>query len=1230
MSTTRNSLRTLQFICITLAIGGVQAQQLIPTKGKDFWLGFMQNYGGGLNQHLYVYISSTQNTSGTMTSPLIGWNQPFTVTANTVTQLEVPLTNMHIGSEVIDNKSVHIQTLDTVAVYALNLESATADAAVIYPTRSLGTDYRVQAFYGLDGFGNLNSEMLIVATADGTTVEITPSCNTSGGQPQGTPFTVQLDQGESYQVQAATAQGDLTGTVVRGTPESGGCRPFAVFSGSVCPDVPTGCFACDHLFDQNLPTPFWGTKYYSVPWQDADVYLYRVLANEDNTIVTIDGVAIPTLNAGQYYELNNTPDPHCFSGNKKFSVAQFMQGNDCSGLSDPALLILNAEEQKIDDITFATVVSPNITAQYINVVVDAADAGQVTLDGNIVPALQFTQFNSCSDHAHATLPLTQGSHSISCPNGLTGYVYGTGPNYETYAYSVGSFTSLPTLNYDTVFCGLDTSDHVTLSPPEPVFNPYWTVQSDPNDTLYEGLVYTFQPTASDVYVLTGTENVSGCTQQYFFSVELGDPPSTQIIAPPVVCAYSPTTIDLQLTPNGTYLYDWTPTAGLNDPHAQDPVVTAAHDTWYHVNITTLTGCSQTEDSVLVHVTDGNVLSTIASAVPPLICVGQQAQLHTDVARIIAEDDFDGALSSMWDVVQGGTQNNVCGSVFGNALYFNGNGGRFARTLPLDVSLGGTLRYAIKLASGVAPCEDVDAGEDVLVEYSLDGAAWVLMADHGEASFPDFGSVVLPIPVAAQSATTRFRWRQPLNNGLGQDNWMLDDVAIASVDNTGMTFQWTPAATLSNATISDPIATPPTTQDYAVHMVDQQNGCTYDTHVQLSVGPSFNINLLNDTAICGFGAVQLNALPDQPGVYSYLWSPDNFTLSSTTIANPFASPSVTSNYVVQVTSQYGCVETDTVTVTVAAALSADASVAPTTVCAGDPANLLVQAYQGSGFYHYQWTPPASLDNATSATPHATPGSTTTYTVVVIDDLCGVTAQDQVTLTVLPAPQLDLGPDVGLCPGGFVVLDAGPVGSYVWSTQELTRTIQVDSEGVYWVEVTEGQCTSSDTIAVVAATDPGDIGFTVFGCEGGAATLYIPYDAATYSWASGQDSRAITVNAFGDYPFTVVDAYGCTFHGTARYRTDPLGNGLVVPNVISPNGDGKNDYFEPMSGGNRNVAITIFNRYGQEVFSSPNMNTLWNGHAKSGEVTEGTYFYVVKYTPLCQPEPRVEKGAVTVVR
>ena len=80
--------------------------------------------------------------------------------------------------------------------------SVSAPTAVIYPTKSLGTTYRAQCYVGLDGFGTLNSELMVVATKDGTQVSITPACNTLGGQLAGVPFLVNLDSGQVYQVQA--------------------------------------------------------------------------------------------------------------------------------------------------------------------------------------------------------------------------------------------------------------------------------------------------------------------------------------------------------------------------------------------------------------------------------------------------------------------------------------------------------------------------------------------------------------------------------------------------------------------------------------------------------------------------------------------------------------------------------------------------------------------------------------------------------------------------------------------------------------------------------------------------------------------------------------------------------------------------------------------------------------------------------------------------------------------
>src|SRR5690606_41447023 len=54
-----------------------------------------------------------------------------------------------------------------------------------------------------------------------------------------------------------------------------------------------------------------------------------------------------------------------------------------------------------------------------------------------------------------------------------------------------------------------------------------------------------------------------------------------------------------------------------------------------------------------------------------------------------------------------------------------------------------------------------------------------------------------------------------------------------------------------------------------------------------------------------------------------------------------------------------------------------------------------------------------------------------------------------------------------------------------------------------------------------------------------------------------------------------------------------SGVVVPNVFTPDGNGVNDRFEPMSGGSPKVEVSVFNRFGMEIFSSSSLTNLWNG-------------------------------------
>lgn len=1144
-------------ICGLLALlpfQNTQAQDVVPSMGKTFWLGFMQNYQGNSNQALQIFVSSYNNTSGTVTMPLLGWSQNFTVTANVTTTITVPLTAMHQGSEVIDNKSFLIETEDTVAVFAINFEQYTADGTTVYPTQSLGTEYRIFSYRGLSGWGTLNSEFLIVATEDGTEVEITPSVPTLGGQPAGVPFTVNLNAGETYQVQAAAATDDLTGTTIVGTEESGSCRPFAVFSGSVCTNIPANCTACDHVYNQNLPRTVWGQKYFSVPFSSQTAYTYRIMADVDGTVVTRNGANPVNLNAGQFVEVNTSNQAICFEGNQPFGVAQYMEGASCSVNGDPALVILNAAEQKINNVTFATVQSTVINAHFLNIVVDAADATQVTLDGAPVPAALFNSYTGCPNTVYASMPITQGSHTLSCPGGLTGYIYGTG-GYESYAYSVGSFTPVPPLNLDSVYCGVDINGNITLAAPVPLFNPFWTTLSAPEDTLHYGLSYTFTPTASDVFVVTGYENLSNCEEQYLFSVELDDPPVLSITANDVftidpLCAYTPVQLNVIPDPPGTYLYSWTPTAPLNNSSIPNPIATPSSTTWFRVAVSTLNGCAVAVDSILVEVIPGNLLDYDVTTEKTALCLGDSSQLELTVQQIIARDDFNNGAGPIWEAVTNGTINDVCGSVTGNALYFDGAGNRLARTIPLNVVQGGTVRFALKVANGTAPCGDAAPGQNILLEYSVNnGVTWTLMNTYFEYQYPDFVTVNAPIPPGAMTMSTQFRWSQPVNGGPGLSNWVLDDVAIGVYDDTGLDIGWFPAGDMSDPGILNPMSYPTSTGWYGVSIFDPSTQCTYLDSVFITVGEEFSITMTPDTSICDIAGIQLQAVPSSGSGHVWAWTPNNGTLSSTTSGNPVATPQTTTTYNVTVTSAEGCIANGDVSITVNQLLGVNITTPDDDLCQGESTPLNTAINGNTTDLVYSWSPGGTLDDATAQSPVASPVQTTNYILTVTDTLSGCLLVDSILINVSTLYGLVVTPDTTVCTtAGFQlsVQHNVPNANISWTPANYLQNANTDAPTIifptsaeYIVVVSDPLgCSATDTVDITVAFD--DLVFISDSslCAGDLMVIDAGYPGSTYAWSNGATTQTIEVGTADDYTVVITDDQGCQTTFTTVVTVDPL--------------------------------------------------------------------------------------------
>jgi hypothetical protein len=422
------------------------------TEGTDFWIGFMQNRSNHPNHYLEITVTSRFGSDFTLTygpnEIPIGGNYSVEANKSIIVPIDFNLLES-MGSETPENKGIHlVSKTNPVNVYALNYRTQSSDVAVIYPTESLGKEYFAMCYTPRRTSTNeSNSEFLIVASEDNTTVNVTPSVNTDQGKSANVPFIVQLNKGQSYQVQSmnniVAGQGDLTGSFVSAN------KPIAFFSGSKATTIPNSGytnFSYDHLFEQMPPTSTWGKDFYVVPLKQKVKDTYRVLAAEDGTNVTIDGLnRTITINKGKFFEFELTSTQACrIISSKRVMLAQYCRSQRAdgnTGVGDPFMIILSPVVQKVSDVTFVAYKSAKIeNIFYINIITLASEVGNILLDGSVISS-NFVAFPN-SKYAYAQVLTSAGSHRLHNPNvdgGFLAYMYGFGDfgDTESYGYGVG-------------------------------------------------------------------------------------------------------------------------------------------------------------------------------------------------------------------------------------------------------------------------------------------------------------------------------------------------------------------------------------------------------------------------------------------------------------------------------------------------------------------------------------------------------------------------------------------------------------------------------------------------------------------------------------------------------------------------------------------------------------------------------------------------------------------------
>jgi hypothetical protein len=159
------------------------------------------------------------------------------------------------------------------------------------------------------------------------TINIELSDDTRGGRRRRSSFTISLDRGETYQVQAAEGSDDLTGTLITGD------KAFAVFGGAQWTQVPSSCEFRDNLLEQMYPIDAYGRQFVTVPNASVNFDVFRILASEDNTRVEVRGAtdAVYELDAGEFVEYRSSVSSYIF-GDKPILVAQYNVGSNVAGI----------------------------------------------------------------------------------------------------------------------------------------------------------------------------------------------------------------------------------------------------------------------------------------------------------------------------------------------------------------------------------------------------------------------------------------------------------------------------------------------------------------------------------------------------------------------------------------------------------------------------------------------------------------------------------------------------------------------------------------------------------------------------------------------------------------------------------------------------------------------------------------------------------------------------------
>jgi gliding motility-associated-like protein len=250
---------------------------------------------------------------------------------------------------------------------------------------------------------------------------------------------------------------------------------------------------------------------------------------------------------------------------------------------------------------------------------------------------------------------------------------------------------------------------------------------------------------------------------------------------------------------------------------------------------------------------------------------------------------------------------------------------------------------------------------------------------------------------------------------------------------------------------------------------------------------------------------------------------------------------------------------------------------------------------------------------------------TYSVIITDaNGCSVTGDwsllDPAAVNLLSTIQPILCYGINNAGISIEIMGGTPAYNILWNTGANTTTLSNLGPGNYSVTVTDSRGCSNSSSYTLTPPPPVTVSlnspYTIWLGDNVDLEAFPSggTGAYTYSWNPPTDlsctdcpisEAAPKLNT--TYAVIVTDQNGCT--ATADAYIEVL-YALYVPNTFTPNGDNDNDEFLAVSVSVKEFSMRVFDRWGEEIFSTININEGWDGNYKGIESKQDVYVYRIE--------------------